>query len=67
MVSTLRPGATLRIGSSCGFSGTVVAAAESIVIGDRVLCGANSTITDTDWHGVDPAERGAVGLSLIHI
>jgi len=63
MLSTLLPGAKLTIGSDCGFSGTVVAAAESIVIGDRVLCGANSTITDTDWHGVYPSERRAVGRS----
>jgi acetyltransferase-like isoleucine patch superfamily enzyme len=63
MMSTLLPGAVLTIGSECGFSGTVVAAAESIVIGDRVLCGANSTITDTDWHGVYPEERSSVGRS----
>lgn len=63
MVSTLLPGASLTIGSTCGFSGTVVAAAENIVIGDRVLCGVNSTITDTDWHGVDLAARRAVGRS----
>jgi len=38
-------------------SGTIVAAAKSIVIGDDVLCGANVTITDTDWHGIRPDER----------
>ena len=63
MLSTLLPDASPTIGSTCGFSGTVVAAAESIVIGDRVLCGVNSTITDTDWHGVYPADRRAVGRS----
>jgi acetyltransferase-like isoleucine patch superfamily enzyme len=35
----------------------VLAAAESIVLGDRVVCGANVTITDTDWHGVRPEDR----------
>ena len=63
MVSTLRPGATLTIGSTCGFSGTVVVATESIVIADRVLCGVNSTITDSDQHGIHPSERRAVGQS----
>jgi len=32
-------------------------AASGIFIGDRVLCGANVTITDTDWHPVDPRSR----------
>ena len=31
-------------------SGTIVSAAESIEIGSNVFCGANVTITDTDWH-----------------
>ena len=56
-LSTLRPGAHLLIGFNCGFSGTVLGAAESIVLGDRVVCGANVTITDTDWHGMRPEER----------
>ena len=56
-LSTLQPGAHLLIGFDCGFSGTVLAAAESIVLGDRVVCGANVTITDTDWHGTLPEER----------
>ena len=49
-LSTLGPGATLEIGDNCGFSGTVIAAAESITLGERVVCGGNTTITDTDWH-----------------
>ena len=56
MISTLKERAMVTIGSSCGLSGTVIAAAEKIVIGDRVMCGANVTITDTDWH---PVEKGA--------
>lgn len=57
MVTTLRPGARLHIGRDCGFSGTVIAAADEVVIGDRVFCGANVTVTDTDWHGVHPGTR----------
>jgi acetyltransferase-like isoleucine patch superfamily enzyme len=56
-LSTLTPGAVLTIGDSCGFSGTVIAAAESITLGRRVMCGGNTTITDTDWHGLHPSER----------
>jgi acetyltransferase-like isoleucine patch superfamily enzyme len=44
-------------------SGTIVAAAQSIVIGDDVLCGANVTITDTDWHGIRPDDRRKAGPS----
>lgn len=62
-ISTLRPGALLRVGATCGFSGTVLAAAESIVLGERVVCGANVTITDTDWHGVLPDMRREVPKS----
>jgi len=51
------------VGSGCGFSGTVIAAAEEVVIGHRVYCGANVTITDTDWHGLKPEERSLPGQS----
>lgn len=50
MLSTSAPGAELVIGDGCGLSGTVIAAAESVVLGDNVLCGANVTIMDTDVH-----------------
>ena len=53
MLSTLAPGAELLIGRGCGLSGTVIAAAERVVLGDNVLCGANVTIMDSDLH--DPA------------
>lgn len=54
MVSTICRGAEIRIGCNCGFSGTVIAAALKIVLGDNVRCGANTLITDTDWHQDDP-------------
>ncbi len=57
MLSTLRPKASLVIGSGCGFSGTVIAAAEHIRIGNNVMCGANTFISDTDWHSVGIEER----------
>lgn len=49
--------AEVIIGNDCGFSSTVIAASDSITIGDRVLCGANCTIVDTDRHSVDPIHR----------
>lgn len=56
-IQTLRPRARLVIGDSCGFSGTVIASAESITLGEHVMCGANVVITDTDWHYTDPVRR----------
>ena len=50
-------GAVITIGNNCGFSGTVIAANESITIGHRVLCGGNCTIVDTDRHPVDSEAR----------
>ena len=53
MICTLTPNAKIIIGNDSGLSGTVVSAAEFIEIGSNVLCGANVTITDTDWHPPD--------------
>lgn len=53
-----RPGAFLRTGNCCGFSGTVIGCVEKIVLGDHVRCGANTLITDSDWHEDDPRSRG---------
>ncbi len=53
ILSTLKEGARIQIGSNSGFSGTVIGCASEIVIGDNVKCGANTLITDTDWHPED--------------
>ena len=58
VVATLYPGAEITIGSEVGLSGTSVTAAQSVVVGNRVLCAANVTITDTDWHGLWPGAPG---------
>ena len=52
--STLQKGAVIKIGNNCGFSGTVIGAFKSITIGNNVRCGANTLITDADWHLDDP-------------
>jgi acetyltransferase-like isoleucine patch superfamily enzyme len=59
ILTTAVDAAVLEIGSRCGFTGTVIGCASNILIGDRVLCGANVTITDTDWHPIDPRDRAA--------
>lgn len=57
MLSTLREEAKIVVGKNVGMSGTVIASAVSITIGDRVFCGANTTITDTDSHSLDYRDR----------
>lgn len=57
MISTHSGNAKINIGQSCGFSGTVIASLSEITIGSNTLFGANTLITDFDWHNVDPAKR----------
>ncbi len=47
----------VSIGSNCGLSGTVIAATKSICIGNRVMFGANVTVTDGDRHSLNAAQR----------
>ncbi len=54
MISTLTEEAVIEIGDNCGFSGTVIGAFCKIKIGNNVRCGANTLITDSDWHSDDP-------------
>ncbi|MDD5664054.1 MAG: acyltransferase [Victivallaceae bacterium] len=42
--------AVIVVGNNCGFSGTVIAAFKGISLGNNVRCGANTLITDSDWH-----------------
>ena len=37
----------------CGFSGTVIGAFLNVKLGKNVRCGANTLITDSDWHTDD--------------
>jgi acetyltransferase-like isoleucine patch superfamily enzyme len=57
IVWTASENASVTIGRECGFSGTVIAGARSIELGNRVWCGANVTITDSDWHPLDAEKR----------
>lgn len=53
MINTLSEGAKLVIGDNCGFSGTTIGCFLSIELGHNVRCGANTLITDSDWHNDD--------------
>ena len=54
ILSTLGKDSSINIGDGCGFSGTVIGAHVSITLGNKVKCGANTLITDGDWHPEDP-------------
>jgi acetyltransferase-like isoleucine patch superfamily enzyme len=52
-VSVHNAGTVVKIGEGSGFSGTVIGAFKGITIGRNVKCGANTLITDGDWHPED--------------
>jgi acetyltransferase-like isoleucine patch superfamily enzyme len=51
--------ATIKIGDNCGISAGVLAASESIIIGNRVLFGVNCTLLDSDRHHIVAENRFA--------
>lgn len=53
MISTIAKGAKIEIGNDCGLSGTVIGAGLHVKLGNNVRCGANTLITDSDWHTDD--------------
>ncbi len=54
IIATHASGAQIEIGDGCGFSGTVIGAFDKIILEKNVRCGANTLITDSDWHLDDP-------------
>lgn len=54
MLSTLSKNAEIIIKDNCGFSGSIIASYDKIIIKQGTKCGANTLITDTDWHLDDP-------------
>jgi acetyltransferase-like isoleucine patch superfamily enzyme len=54
IITTQTNKAEVIIGNNCGFSGTVIGAFDLIKLGNNVRCGANTLITDSDWHLNDP-------------
>ena len=53
MLSTFAKDAALTIGDNCGFSGTVIGCFMRVTLGNNVRCGANTVISDGDWHAGD--------------
>lgn len=65
IITTLGVGAAIRIGDQAGFSGAVICAAERVEIGDRVMLGANVTVTDTDSHPIDYSKRHPENFGML--
>ena len=63
ILATHKQNAVIEIGNDCGLSGTSIGASSHIKIGNKVLCGANTVITDFDWHPVAPELRHEPGIS----
>ena len=63
-LSTLSQGAEITIGADSGLSGTVIGCQMRINIGARVRCGANTLITDTDWHSDDPRAGAPAAVTI---
>jgi acetyltransferase-like isoleucine patch superfamily enzyme len=57
IIRTLSPNARIIIGNNVGISGGGICAAEQVTIGNNVMIGANSFITDTDFHPIKPYNR----------
>lgn len=57
VIATHSENAEIIIGDNCGFSAVVIGANDSIIIGNRVMSGANVLITDFDWHSMKPNDR----------
>lgn len=63
IISTGRPGALLTIGEDFGMTGGSLVCDKRITIGDRVWVGANTVISDTDFHPLEPQLRAARPLA----
>lgn len=64
MISTILPDSELIIGDNCGFSGVVIGCFQSIKLGNNIKCGANTLITDSDWHLEDPRSGPLKGIVI---
>jgi len=55
----LGPKAKMTIGDCCYFTSPILLCEHSITFGSRVMVGWNTTITDSDFHPIEPALRMA--------
>jgi len=56
-LSVIYPEGEIIIGNNTGISGASICAAKSVKIGDNCLIGANVTISDFDFHSLNPVGR----------
>jgi acetyltransferase-like isoleucine patch superfamily enzyme len=56
-ISVIQNNAKIIIGNNVGVSGVFISAWQEIKIGNNVLIGANTIITDSDWHPINSDER----------
>ncbi len=64
IITTQDSNAEIVIGNNCGFSGTVIGAFCKIELKNNVRCGANTLITDSDWHLDDPRAGKAAPILI---
>lgn len=57
LLSVREAGAALHIGSHFGMTGGAIVCQQAITIGDRVIVGCDTVITDTDFHPLAAAYR----------
>ena len=67
VLRTIQPGAIVNIGARVGISGGSICAAQSIEIGPDTLLGANVTVTDTDFHSLNPHTRSLADYTQIGV
>jgi hypothetical protein len=63
LLATWAREAEIVIGANAAMSGATICAQERIELGARVVIGANSTIVDTDFHGLEPGRRFEPGIA----
>lgn len=63
-LSTLKSDAKLSIGNGTGLSGVSVSCFKSISIGKNCKIGANTVITDSDWHEEDKRSGAPKSISI---
>jgi acetyltransferase-like isoleucine patch superfamily enzyme len=63
LLATWSAHAIIEIGDDVGLSGVAICAQTRVSIGSRVVIGANSVVTDTDFHPIDSADRYGAGRS----
>lgn len=57
IIRTLSENSKLTVGNDVGISGGGICVLNEVIIGNNVMLGANTFITDTDFHSINPDNR----------